>query len=45
MKAEAAGKLGVVAFVLLWIAGILLTVGFWGVVIWAIIKLVHHFAG
>lgn len=32
-------------FLLLWTAGALAVAGFWGVVIWAIIKLVHHVAG
>lgn len=33
------------AVVGVWIASILATIAFWGVVIWGLIKLVNHFAG
>lgn len=31
--------------VIAWLFGVLISLGFLGVVIWAIITLVHHFAG
>lgn len=33
------------AVVALWCVAILANLGFWGLVIWAIIKLVNHYAG
>lgn len=34
-----------VGFVLLWILSAALTLAFWGVIVWGIIKLVNHFTG
>lgn len=37
-------KMGAGAFIGVWVAVVLGNLAFWGVVIWAIIKLVNHYA-
>jgi hypothetical protein len=42
-RAKVGFGFGVVVFMLIWLVGVLLSLAFTGVVIWAIIKLVNHY--